>query len=257
MSTTFQCGDNAALVSYLYGECEPEERAAVDAHLARCAACAAELAALQSARISLASWSPPEAVLGFAIARPQVPSAGPQGGLRAEARGSRPHVDWRPASWFVRPLPAWAQLAAAVVIFAAGLSLGIAGGTMRDAPAPRAAAATPPASPTAASLDAVEQRLRDELARLHPAGDAPAAGTGAADGQLLSRVRTLIDESEQRQQRELALRTAQIVRDFDSQRRVDLEQIQRNFGQIEGLAGAEVREQRQMLNYLMRVSQQQ
>ena len=70
-------------------------------------------------------------------------------------------------------------------------------------------------------------------------------------------MRTLIDESEQRQQRELALRTAQIVSDFDSQRRVDLTQIQRSFGQIEGLTGAEVREQREMLNYLMRVSQQQ
>jgi hypothetical protein len=37
---------------------------------------------------------------------------------------------------------------------------------------------------------------------------------------------------------------------------VDLAQIERNFGQIEGLTGAEVREQREMLNYLMRVSEQ-
>ena len=73
----------------------------------------------------------------------------------------------------------------------------------------------------------------------------------------MTRVRTLIEESEQRQQRELALRTAELVRDFDSQRRIDLTQIQRNFGQIEGLTGAEVREQREMLNYLIRVSQQQ
>jgi hypothetical protein len=82
---------------------------------------------------------------------------------------------------------------------------------------------------------------------------APRSGSNA---ELLAQVRALIDESEQRQQRELALRTAQVVRDFDSQRRVDLAQIQRNFGQIEGLTGAEVREQRQMLNYLMRVSEQ-
>ena len=73
----------------------------------------------------------------------------------------------------------------------------------------------------------------------------------------MTRVRTLIEESEQRQQRELALRTAELVRDFDSQRRIDLAQIQRNFGQIEGLTGAEVREQREMLNYLIRASQQQ
>jgi hypothetical protein len=69
-------------------------------------------------------------------------------------------------------------------------------------------------------------------------------------------VRELIAESEQRQQSQLALRTAQVVRDFDTQRRADLTQIQNSMGQIEGLTGAEAREQRQMLNYLMRVSQQ-
>ena len=68
-------------------------------------------------------------------------------------------------------------------------------------------------------------------------------------------MRQLIAESEQRQQNQLALRTAQVVRDFDTQRRADLTQIQNSFGQIEGLTGAEVKEQRQMLNYLMRVSQ--
>jgi hypothetical protein len=86
------------------------------------------------------------------------------------------------------------------------------------------------------------------------ATDAPPQSPGNA--QILAQVRALIDESEQRQQRELALRTAQVVRDFDLQRRVDLAQIQRNFGQIEGVTGAEVREQREMLNYLLRVSEQ-
>lgn len=255
MSTTFQCGDNGGLVSYLYDECEPDQRAAIGAHLAICAACAAELAALESTRIHLASWSPPDMDLGFAITRP--------------------------GTWFVQPLPAWAQLAAAVALFAIGLSLGIARPSIFTrgalslvegrATTPVTAAAARVDGVTAATLDALEQRLRDEIAELRTTGPAPAAaqapGEGqpstlargapsAVEGQLLARVRALIDESERRQQRELALRTAQIVRDFDSQRRVDLEQIQRSFGQIEGLAGAEVREQRQMLNYLMRVSQQ-
>jgi len=52
------------------------------------------------------------------------------------------------------------------------------------------------------------------------------------------------------------LRTAQVMRDVESQRQVDLAQIQNSFGQIEGLTGAEVREQRQMLNYLIRASEQ-
>ena len=92
----------------------------------------------------------------------------------------------------------------------------------------------------------------------HVAAGAPglaellAAGLGARLGLRLQGG----GESEQRQQRLLALRTAELVNDFDSQRRVDLAQIQRTFGQIEGLTGAEVREQREMLNYLMRVSQQ-
>lgn len=247
MKTPYQCGDHTALVGYLYDECEPDERASIVAHVASCAACAAELAALQSTRIQLASWSPPDAELGFVIAR-AAPSAPPE-----------PRRRW---AWFVQPLPAWAQLAAAAAIFAAGVSLGIAGGALRDAPASTATAAMPVATAapvrdvSSASLDALEQRLRDEIAQLRPSAAAASAVPAPIEGSLLARVRALIDESEQRQQQELALRTAQIVRDFDSQRQVDLEQIQRNFGQIEGLTGAEVREQRQMLNYLMRVSQQ-
>jgi hypothetical protein len=121
------------------------------------------------------------------------------------------------------------------------------------------APATTETVPSGAALAALEERLRAEIAQIRNASPAPApaaAPRAAADAQLLARVRTLIEESEQRQQRELAFRTAQILRDVDSQRRVDLEQIQRTVGQIEGLTGAEVREQRQMLNYLIRASQQ-
>jgi hypothetical protein len=86
--------------------------------------------------------------------------------------------------------------------------------------------------------------------------NAAATSVTASQEELLARVRTLIEESERRQQRELAWRTAQIMRDVDSQRLADLTQIQNSFGQIEGLTGAEVREQRQMLNYLIRASEQ-
>jgi hypothetical protein len=65
----------------------------------------------------------------------------------------------------------------------------------------------------------------------------------------------MIDESEQRQRRELALRSAELVRDFDAQRNVDLARIERTLGQMDGTTGVEVAQQRQMLNYLMRVSQ--
>ncbi|OFW04297.1 MAG: hypothetical protein A3I61_09980 [Acidobacteria bacterium RIFCSPLOWO2_02_FULL_68_18] len=253
MSTTFRCGDHAALVGYLYDECERAERDAIAAHLAVCAACAAEMSALDSTRIQLASWSPPEAELGFVITRSETRLASPL---------SIPRL-----AWVAQPLPAWAQMAAAAAIFAVGLALGIAGPSVLTQRADSVARDVPggdqegrAAGVTVATLDALEERLRTEIAGLRASPSAPSAAPASApatsDGLLLARVRALIDESERRQQRELALRTAQVLRDFDSQRRVDLEQIQRSFGQFEGLTGAEVREQRQMLNYLMRVSQQ-
>ena len=257
MSHTFQCGEHTALVSYLYDECDPAERAAIDAHVTDCAACAAELAALESARLQLASWTPPEAGPSVQIVRAQASGPRPH---HAEAVGLRPEAYARAVAWSSRPLPMWAQAAAACLIFATGLWLGVMRGSMPGG-SPEAATAGAPAPAAAGSgseLAALERRLRAEMTQLRTVAvpSNAAAPQGVSEERLLARVRALIEESEQRQQRELALRTAQVVRDFDSQRRVDLAQIQRSFGQIEGLTGAEVREQRQMLDYLMRVSEQ-
>ena len=252
MTGIFQCGDNAALVGYLYDECEAHERAAIAAHVTVCAACAAELAALRSTRVQLAAWSPPEAELGFLITQRQTPQPLE---FKREVKPQR-------VRWFDRPLPAWAQVAAASLVFAVGVLLGIA--TRVGAP-PEMSPVTvtrqgPSAGVSSAALTELEGRLRNEIAAIRTANQetvASSASSSRDEAQLMTRVRALIAESEQRQQRELALRTAQLVRDFDSQRQFDLAQIQRNFGQIEGLTGAEVREQRELLNYLMRVSQQQ
>ena len=249
MTQTFQCGDNPALVGYMYGECEPAERRAIDQHLRVCPACAAELEALGATRIQLAAWPPPDAQLGFRM----VSDAPPSNVLR-------------PSRWWARPIPAWAQAAAAAAIFAAGLSLGVWRGTPA-VPAATAAATPSTPSPNVASvsdLAALEQRLRSEMASeialmrtstaAAPAGASQTAS--ASEAQILARVRALIDESEQRQQRELALRTAQVVRDFDSQRRVDLNNVRSIVGQVEGTTGAEIARQQQTLQYLMRVSQE-
>jgi hypothetical protein len=257
MSETFLCGDNAALVGYLYDECEPDERRVIDAHLAVCGACAAEVAALRSTRLSLSSWAPPDADLNFKIVSEAAPA-----------------TVLRPARWWTRPLPAWAQAAAAVVLFAAGLTLGVTQGTsdsgsgVANVPAATTVASAPPPAPastvTAADLADVERRLRAEMAQMRTVSAtnvaAPASVQAPAlsgvEGQVLARVRELIDESEQRQQRELALRVTQVMRDVDTQRRMDLAQIQGSFRQMEGVTGAQVREQRDMLNYLIRASQQ-
>ena len=248
MSETFQCGDNAALVGYLYDECEAAERRAIEAHLATCPACAAEVAALGSTRLQLSAWTPPDADLGFRIVSDAAPAVGRDNVLR-------------PARWWSSPLPAWAQAAAAIVLFGAGLWLGVLqGGQGPDEQPAATVAAAPAAAPastvSAQDLAALESRLRGEIAQIRTAAAAPVAQGQPSDAAVLARVRALLDESEQRQQRELALRVTQVMRDFETQRRVDLAQIQGNFRQIEGVTGAQVREQQEVMNYLRRVSQQ-
>jgi len=44
------------------------------------------------------------------------------------------------------------------------------------------------------------------------------------------------------------------VRDIDQQRRADLTRIQASFGRLEDLTGVGVAQQREVLNYMMRVS---
>jgi hypothetical protein len=108
----------------------------------------------------------------------------------------------------------------------------------------------------------LESRLRAEFAASQKSG-APVTTTASAPdssidrGQVLQQVRSLVDESERRQQRELALRLAQVVQDFDNQRRTDLVHIEQGFGQIESLTGREAERQRQITNYLVRASQRQ
>lgn len=271
MTERFECGDTATLVGYLYDECDSVDHEAISSHVSTCGACAAELAALQSARAHLASWTPPEADLGFRVVGARGAGSRTPISLGTEPVGAGAGGP-PPGSWWRQPLPAWAQAAAACLLFATGLWLGIVRGsapavlqtepladiaTAGREPAAISAAPTPVPAASRAELEALERRLSDELTELRTeTASAMAAPSGVSEAQVLARVRVLVEESERRQRRELALRTAQVVRDIDSQRQVDLAQIERNFGQIEGLTGAEVREQREMLNYLMRVSEQ-
>jgi hypothetical protein len=213
-----------------------------------CNACGDELIALGGTREQLAMWTLPDAQLGFRIA----PETAKSNVLR-------------PARWWRQPMPAWAQAAAAVVIFATGMMLGAVRGVMPPADgglqgfaAARSnttvAANTANAAPiTRADLAALEERLRSEMSQTHATSQNVAVSP--PDARILDRVRVMIDESEQRQRRELALRSAELVRDFDAQRNVDLTRIERTLGQMDGTTGVEVAQQRQMLNYLMRVSQ--
>ena len=132
------CGNHELLITYLYDECAPAERQSIAAHVAICASCAEELRALQDARVHLAAWSPPALPLGFQLTRTEAEA--PAKVLRSAGLAGRSSQS---GGWWRQPLPAWAQAAAAAVIFAAGVSLGAA---RSDVPAaPTAVAANPSA----------------------------------------------------------------------------------------------------------------
>lgn len=271
MTTSFRCDDKALLVSYLYGEVSDAERAAVAAHVATCSACADELASLGAVRSDLARWEPPSADLGFQI-------------VQAAQRPAR--AWWRPPVWAPIALAAGLLLAVGAALANVEVQAANGGVTIRagwshpplSAPAVVAdsaeranVTATPPVAVpvktgiTEADMQkamaALETRLRAEMATTsRPASAAvpvSLTSSGVDRGELLQQVRNLVDESERRQQRELALRLAQVVQDFDNQRRTDLVKIEQNFGQIESLTSQEAQHQRAITNYLVRASQRQ
>lgn len=263
MNREFDCSDKDTLVAYVYGECEASERLQVDAHLAGCQSCAAEVAGLGGVRQALAEWTPPAVAGSFRI-------------VREEEQTAAPATVLRPARWWQRPAPAWARAAAAVLLLSAGAGManldvryGSDGLSVRTGwrhaappPSPAAQASVAPASPATpwhADLAALGQQLRGEfgtgLQSVRVAAQPAARAAGLDERQVMARVRALIDESEQRQQRELAYRVAQVQGEIGVQRRADLLRVQQGFGQLQGQTGAEVAQQRQLLNYLLTVSQ--
>lgn len=288
MSNDVRCGDPAALAGYLYGECDPAERESMAAHLAACAMCAGDLAALRATPGQLAEWTLREAQLGFRVAAEDAEAAP---GRFAEAAMPVPPAARAPWQW--SSLTAWAQAAAAVLLFAAGASVaaltnlevryGQAGLTVRTgwqqpATAPASAASAPavgalPSLASAGDIAALESRIREEVRRIRvdeesgkgvsgtSVAGSPAATTAdarvapASSDAVMRRVREMVAASEERQQRELAFRMSQVVRDVDSQRRADIARIERTVGPMEGITTEELQAQHRMLNYLMTVSQ--
>ena len=236
-NTASLCGDAAALVGYLYDECDAVERLRMERHLETCDACAVELAELGSARQHLSAWTPPAAALGFRIA----------------AERPAPVAPVRLA-WWRQPLPAWGQAVAAMALFGLGLAAGSRSTDVSTPAATEKVSATVPAD----ALAQLEARMKQEIAALRPAPAAPAAvraSSDAGDEAILRQVRQLIRESEGRQEEAFTVRAAQLARDAEIQRRVDQAQMQQTVMQMQGSTSEEVRRQREMLNYLVNVSQ--
>jgi hypothetical protein len=270
MMTDSFCGypgdRDEALVAFLYDDGEGTERSAneralFDAHLKTCTRCRDELGALRGVRMQLARWAPPEP--SFTVVGRQSSVVGQQSPVVSPGR----------QSWW-RDVPLWAQAAAALLFLGAaagmanldvrydanGLSVrtGWSKSAAVDPAAPSSASvARRPAenvdntgsvdrAPWRAELAALERQLKTEL---RPAPQATT--TDAAGRDLLRRVRAMLDESEKRQQRELALRVAEVIRDVSAQRQADLVKIDRTLGAVQNNLGVEVMKDRQRLNSLL------
>jgi hypothetical protein len=280
---------DGALIAFLYdSEGETPERARFEAHVQTCERCRDELVLLRGVRMQLAQWAPPEP--GFAIANPRsIARLHPVGALQsvADPQGANPPSAIRnPQSRGWREVPVWAQVAAALLFL--GVSAGIANLDVRyDASglsvrtgwsksAPVASAALPAASASASSpgrvvnadaatapwrvdLTALERQLRSEIRAVQTSVHAtPAAAqlvrsTQAGDGssgEVVRRVRALIEESEKRQNSELALRIAEVMRDVHAERQADLVRIDRTLGAVQNNLGVEVMKTRQQVNQM-------
>jgi len=282
MSVERFCGDSDVLMSYLYDEGDQATRQAFEAHLASCAACAREVDGLRGVRSGLAAWTPPETVLDFQIVRrpaaaparrpawfaiPALPvwaqfaaaslvvgvAVGISGlEVRYDASGMTVRAGWtKPAA-----VPVQVQAAAdGKAVPAAAVPAPRQAGVQRAG-----SAAAADEAPWRAEFAALEQRVMQQARQQNGAGARQAslgAGPAMSDDAYLAKVRELISASESRQQRELAMRLTQVVRDFDTQRRGDLARVANGFGALEGRTGAAVAQQRELLNYLVRVSQTQ
>jgi len=220
MNDRTSCATPEALVTYLYEECEPAERQSIAAHVAVCAACAEEIEALGNTRAHLASWSPPSLSLGFQITRTDSDRPANQEAGRV----------LRPARWWSQPLPAWAQMAAAVAIFAAGMSVsgfrstGEQPARVVDSSAPQRVSPVAARSGddfvvTRAQFARIEARLRAvESADAYRASYQPRAAASLDDSDVRGRLSALEDRLLQYEGENLST-FVKLAREVDANRR--------------------------------------
>jgi len=238
-----------ALLDYLYEEGDPAERLKIARHLQECAACSVAVLEFQNVRGMLRYWTPPGSALGFRVVQDaafspaSVASPTPSAAVNQGAR-SGAWLAWLPAT--SRRIP-WRQATAAALLFVAGMAVSQVTVDHEDGRIFVSGRAGMPA--TNARASSIMLPPEADLARPKP-GATPQPQPVPADRYpvdtelLLQRVRSMIDQSEQRQQRELALRLSQVTREVDTQHQADLLRIQQDFGH----------QQEATMEYLVRTS---
>jgi hypothetical protein len=224
-----------ALLDYLYEEGDPAERLKIATHLQACAECSVAVLEFQNVRGMLSDWTPPDAQLGFRVVQSSSAS------LDQRARDGR-SWGWGPTtnnkSW--RPL---VQAAAAILLFVSGMAFSQLNVKFEDGVITIGPRSAEPEIPMFSGRDIQLPAERVSAEPLNTPAQSSVASTEDVE-RLLQRVRAMIDQSEQRQKGELALRLSQVAREVDTQHQADLLRIQQDFGQ----------QQEATMDYLVRTS---
>jgi len=244
------------LVGYLYDELSAPERTTFEAHLATCSECRAEVSGLRRTRQHLTTWAPPEPEFTFHIVRGPSPAA-------AKRR-------------FFGFLPQWAMAAAAGLLVVAGaaaianleLRYGPEGVVVRtgwSAPTAPSAPATPAPAVQAVPVNASSEQWKAAVqvlaARLDELERARSTQTVKASMPMSAAItapelRKILTQSEARQREEMALQVAQLWKDFSAARVTDFARLQDVVGRAQGVTNQQLRQHRESIESLYRVSAQ-
>jgi hypothetical protein len=263
MTDATRCPDPDALLVLLYDdEGTPDERALLQGHVDRCTQCADLLTSLDSARGVLGAWHAPRLPLGFALVRRDrspVRTLLWRGGLAAAAvlliataaSLAQLEISYDAQGFRIRTGATRAVETSAV---AASRPMASRATDSQSQTAPSATAqgwvglASTGEPPWRQDMDLLATQIRSDMSRLLDESRRGQAATpiraalattpvGPArtmtDAELLKRVQDLLDQSEIRQQSNLALRVTELGRQFELQRQGDIVQVEQAFQRLE------------------------
>lgn len=211
------------MMEALYREASAEASRRVDQHVAVCAACREERAALRRVRRDLGAWKLPE------LTR----SRG--------ATASRPR--------FQAPLAAAAGL---VLALSAGFAF--SGSELRLEEG-RFALRLGRGADALGELRAAELRHRRQLDELRAAIVPVAAPAGGGDAAVLERVQALLRESEERQAQRLDAQLRELSTRTQAQRRYDLARVSAGLSYLDGKTGQHVARTTELMGYVLQAAE--